>query len=555
MSILDTFFILFDADTSKLGKGIDDADKKSESFLDKLKKIDGAADSTSGKFRALLGHAAALGGLGLSFGAIIHGIQSTAKEYTELSKLALQFRATVDAVDDFRDAAGLLGMTEEASTESLHAMERAIQDTVLGMGRSQKVFEELGIHVKGADGKIKATTTVITELSEKLKKLDRGTQIRVMERLGLDPSLLKLFNSDLLALQKRMEDVDRAAGFNLEDAVKRSNEYTKASKELGIEVRTLQMYMEKLAEKFKIQALPWLTKAVEVATDVTRKFVAYLMGHSHFVEGVFIAIGAAIAYFLVPAAISGALAVWAMIAPFALVGAAVVGVAALFALLYDDIVNFTEGNDSLIGNVVKKWPWVKDAVLAVWEVIKFLAETISDLANIVIQANLIMLKAFLDLGAGIVSDWGEKLAWLREAFQSVGDFVGGIMKWLIDLVSNFLDKFGGVVGVAKAIAGAVRGGLGEAKSFLGIKSDAGVAGAVTMGRQQLQLMSSSPVASTTSNAISNSTRAGGNKSVSIGKVDVHTQATDADGIARGIGESLGSHMRQAAGQFDDGVDA
>jgi hypothetical protein len=432
-------------------------------------------------------------------------------------------------------------------------MERAIQDTFLGMGRAQKVFEELGINVKDAHGHIKATTAVMTELSEKFKKMDHGTQIRVMERLGLDPALLKLFNSDLGALQKRMEDVDRAAHFNLDDAVKRSGEYTKASKELGIEVNTLRMYLGKLTDGFQIAALPWFTRAINIATEGMRGFVGFLMKHSHLVEGVMIAAAAAISYVLIPAAINGAIAVWAMIAPFALVAAAVIAVGAAFALIYDDITNFMEGNDSLIGDMVKKWPWIKDVVMGVWEVIKFLADTVWDLAKIVIQANVIMFNAFSDLFGGIASAWGEKLQWLKDAFSSVGDFVGGIVRWLIDLVSGFLDKFGGVVGIAKAIAGAVRGGLGSVKSAMGIGGDEGVNVAASMGRQQLQAMSASPLSSTTSTAITNSSSRTASRTVKIDKVEVQTQATDAEGISRSIGTTLGSHLRQANGQFDDGV--
>lgn len=552
MSILDTFFILFESDTSKLEQGMHESESLADKLKKKLHETDEQATKTGHSFRALIGQVASLAGVGLSLAAIVHGIQDTAKQYTELSKLALQFRATVDAVDEFRDASALLGITEQQSTESLHSMERAIQDTVLGLGRAQKVFEELGIKVKDSQGHIKSTTAVMTELSGKFKTMDRGTQIRVMERLGLDPGLLKLFNSDLGALQKRMEDVDRAARFNLDVAVKRSNEYTKASKELGIELNTLKLYLGKLTEGFKIAALPFFTKAMQVATEYTQKFLGFLMKHSHLVEGFMVAAGAAISYFLIPAAINGAIAVWAMIAPFALVAAAALAVGAVFALLYDDVTNFMEGNDSLIGDIVKKWPWVAEVVKDVWEVIKFLAESIQDVIGIVIQANVLLLKGFYDLFSAIGSVWGEKLSWIKDAFASVGQFVGGIIQWLIDLVSGFLDKFGGVVGIAKSIAGAVRGGLGAVKSALGMDAPADTAQGVTMGRQQLQAMSGSSLTSTTSNAI-NSTRTGGAKTVTVGKVEVHTQATDADGIARGVGQSLGSHMRQAMGQFDDGV--
>jgi hypothetical protein len=81
--------------------------------------------------------------------------------------------------------------------------------------------------------------------------------------------------------------------------------------------------------------------------------------------------------------------------------------------------------------------------------------------------------------------------------------------------------------------------------------NAAIADGVNAGRAQLGTAASSPIGATTSAAISN-TR-GGDRSVKVEKVEVHTQATDAQGIARGIGGALGSQMRGAASQFDDGV--
>ena len=507
MSILDTFYILFDSDASKLDKGLGETEKKADGLIDKLKQVDiGGAKAGEGLYQ-LVGKAAGLLGVGMSIGALVAGVKDTAKAYDELGKLAARFRSTADAVDEFRDAAGLLGISEETSVGALKALDTAIQDTFLGMGRAKKVFEEMGISVTDAHGKIKPTTEVMTELAEKMKGMEKGTQIRVMERLGLDPSMLKLFNADLVALQKRMNDVDKASGFNLEQAVKRSAEYTKASKGLSLEVNVLKMYLEKLMEGFKIATMPVFTAAMETATKYVRMFVDYLMKHSKFVEGFVIAIGGAIAYFLVPAAINGAIAVWAMIAPFALIALAAVAVATAFALLYDDIMNFIDGGDSMIGEVLNRWPIIGD-----------IARGIADAFKALWAVGVQVFDFFVDM-------WNDPAA----AFSAFLDLILSGLKALLNAIP----------------------GVSSALKFLGIGGETG--DALAAGKNALGQAGASALGSQTSNSISNSTKGGKNTSVQVGKVEVHTQATDAQGISKAIGGTMQTQMRQAVNNFDDGV--
>lgn len=505
MTILDTFFILFEGNTDKLDKSLDSSEKKAKGLTEKLGDVDKASVKVGEGLYKVVGQAAGILGIGLSIGALIAGVKSTAAAYDELGKLATRFRSTAEAVDEFRDAAGLLGISEEKSTEALTGLDTAIQDTYLGLGRAKVVFEEMGIAVTDAHGKIKPTTQVMGELSDKLSKMEKGTQIRVMERLGLDPSLLKLFNADLAALQKRMADVDRASGFNLEDAVRRSKEYTKASKALSLEVNVLHMFMTKLLESFQVATLPYFTAALTTATKYVKMFVEYLMQHRRFVEGVFIAISTAILYFLVPAAIKGAIAVWAMLAPFLLIGAAVVALGLAFALLYDDVMNFIEGNDSLIGQIVTRWPIIGDIARGIWQALK-------DLWDVGVQ----VFEFFRDM-------WTDPQA----AFQKFLDFV--------------LD---GIKSILQAIPG-----VKSAMDLLGLN---GSEDAIAAGQQQLGAAMSAGLGAQTSNSISNraSTRS---TNVQIGKVEVQTQATDAAGISKAIGGSMTSQMRQAVSNFDDGV--
>lgn len=554
MTILDTFFILFDSDASKLDKGLGDTEKKADGLIDKLKGVDKEGSKAGASLYDLIGKGAGLLGVGLSIGALVAGVKSTAAAYDELGKLAARFRSTADAVDEFRDAAGLLGISEETSVGALKALDTAIQDTFLGMGRAKKVFEEMGIAVTDAHGKIKPTTEVMTELAGKMKDMEKGTQIRVMERLGLDPSMLKLFNADLVALQKRMADVDKASGFNLDQAVKRSAEFTKATKGLTLEVNTLKMYIEKLSEGFKIATMPFFTEALGVATKYVKMFVDFLLKHNKFMEGVFIAVGGAIAYFLIPAAINGAIAVWAMIAPFALIGLAVVAVGVAFALLYDDIMNFIEGGDSMIGQVVNKWPIVGQILKALGAEFVFLWDVAKALFNFLVGMFDDPAAAFekfkSDIAAGIDA--------LIEHFPGLKEVVGTITDAFTAAGDTITGVWDAVVAAIKAAIAVVMDGINtvvsafnKAKSFLGFGG--GDSEGLAAGKGALGQASGAALGAQTSNSISNTTKGGKSTSVQVGKVEVHTQATDAQGISKAIGGTMQTQMRQAVNNFDDGV--
>jgi len=70
------------------------------------------------------------------------------------------------------------------------------------------------------------------------------------------------------------------------------------------------------------------------------------------------------------------------------------------------------------------------------------------------------------------------------------------------------------------------------------------------GKAQLQAAASTPLASVTSNAISNSSRQVSQRTdVKVDKIEVNTQATDAQGIARDISGAYADEMRQ----FDNGI--
>ena len=78
----------------------------------------------------------------------------------------------------------------------------------------------------------------------------------------------------------------------------------------------------------------------------------------------------------------------------------------------------------------------------------------------------------------------------------------------------------------------------------------GMSEAMLRGRLALRIANETPFSAGASGIAGS-----GEKTVSIkiDEINVHTQATDAEGISRGIGHHLNAHLRATVANFDDGV--
>ena len=198
---------------------------------------------------------------------IVASVQHIASEYDQLDKLATQFRTSADAIDEFVDSAKILGLSDEKSIESLKNLDRAIVDTSMGMGRAKLVFEDLGIKVTDAAGKLKPTTEVMSELAAKFKDMERGKQLRVMERLGLDPALLKVFNGDIAAISAELQAIDKAADFDFETAIVESKAFMKIWRDMQQEIEKWKMLFSKAFESVAVKLMPKFRAQIKSITD------------------------------------------------------------------------------------------------------------------------------------------------------------------------------------------------------------------------------------------------------------------------------------------------
>lgn len=499
MGVLDTFFLVFEGDTSKLEQGA----KKSDSVVDKLKKDLEATDATAAKVGgSLAGMVAQIGGAltaALSLGAMAAGVKNASDYAFEIGRLSDALGLNIGELSAWSDAVKISGGDAAAFQGTVQGLSEKMTNISFGGDtESLMFFNRLGVEVRDAGGQMKSALDVLPELAESFEHMDKMASLGIGKKLGLD-------EGTILLLQKGRGAVD--------DLNKKQREAGGVTKEQAEIAKQLRESMNQLSLQFRglfLAVGESILPAFRWAVDAFGNVVEFFKKHSDFITGVMIALGVAVATFLVPPLWSAAAAAIAAFGPFILIGVAVAALIAVFALLYDEIVNFIAGNDTMIGEISKKWP-------IVGEVVKGLIKTFAALWD--------MLKAVGSLLVGLF-DSPQKAwdAFVKSIFESMGK-----LKEVFPFLSSLVGKAADLLGFGDALNGieAARVNVSGAAAF--------------------------PLNQTTSAAISNSNVQGGSRAVSVGKVVVNTSATDASGISKSIGNTLQEQLQTVVAGFDDGV--
>jgi tetrahydromethanopterin S-methyltransferase subunit G len=503
MNVLDTFFLLFEADASKLNKGLDDADRRAKLTTKEVKALDDAAYKMGERLGDSL---KTLGGAVLGLVAVrglMTSFNSAVMVADKLDEQAKALDINIEELSAYGDAAKEAGGSAEGFRASLQGLnENLVMMATTGKSRAAPFLKELGIDLTDVKNKGKTAFDFLPDIADAFAKLGAQESLAMGKKIGFDIGTIMMLQggkrelNELIAKHKELGVVTQKQG---EIAAKYNDQLDDARHVL----RSLWLSMSEVI-------LPVVTKIVGAFETV----VQFVRRHSHFIVGLFGAIGVAIGTLVLPMLWQMAVATAIAFAPYLLIGGIVAGIAVAFALLYDDVMSFLEGSDSLIGQLLTKFPMLAQVFYIIGAVAKEIAGVIESAFNLAGGAILVMWD---HIAARVMALWG----YVKE----FAGFVGGIASKLGGALTSH--QFGG----------------------------ADIAPGVAAGREALGLASSTPLASQTSNSISN--RRGGDRSTSVqvDKIEVQTQATDAAGISKAVGKSMGAQLSQTAANFDDGVAA
>lgn len=536
MALLDALTYIIDADNSKLNQEIDKSEKKTDEFGKSMLTAEGRAGLMEEKIKG------AFTRIGAAILATVAASKALAA-FNDHVQTVEQIRNTSDAlgvaiedVDAFGKAIERMGGDAQGARDSLTDMAESIGEALQDMdsGRA-KAFKGLGISLKDAQGNAKNAVQGMIELAGAVEGMGREQAVFKIKELGITD------NRTVELLLKGRQEVERMLRVQKEQGV--------ITKESAERVRVYSESLAKFRQSIGVAAsgiIDWILPAITWFIDKLDSVVKWMSRHDTFVKGFFIGLTTILTAMFLPAVVSATAAVWALIAPFLAVAAPIAAVVALFALLYDDVMNFLDGNDSLIGQISEKYPIVGETVKAMAEAVKAAFEWVKEalvdaydsvkaFASGAVNAFATMGQSIAAIFQGVVGVVKSAWAYISGVFDSVSSVISKIGKWL---------GFGGGDDI-EVTASTVSKGVSDA--------EAKAAENMKAAQASLDTAAANPMNSVTSNAISNASNSHTETNVQVGQVTVQTQATDAQGISQSIGGGLKDELRNLQADSPSGV--
>ncbi|OZS67754.1 hypothetical protein CHI96_00215 [Proteus mirabilis] len=494
----------------------------------------------------------ALGAVGIvmSIGTIFAESVSRSQEIETLDKLGKQIGVATADVDAFSGAIAELGGSRESAQADLSAMAKSF-------------------------GNMKDSMEKVLQTADKVQGMSFDKAKKTLEGMGVsDEKTIEL-------MMKGRKELERTMGIQ-----KEYSGISKESIESSIKFNSAMGKFKQSSGMLKNSFLEMVIPALAKGLDWLTKFISFCKENKNLLIGFFSAVGLAVALYYVPPMLAAASATLAATWPIIAIIAIIALLAMAFAIVYDDIMNFIDGNDSMIGRILDKYPQLKVVILALWETFKKLFEylkvIVGVVADIVVAGWDLMasgLKAYVKYllsCISVIAGWGKSFTGV---FNTVSDAVVSAFEWMWEQVEK-------IIGWVNTGLNAVKNGWKSAKEFFGFGDDEEITvnqnvernvndngeieyampqkesqtenqppvrHSIAQANAQLDAIANNAMNPITSQAISNQSNVKNESNVSIGEIKVETQATDAQGMASGVKDALQDQFADFNQQNSTGV--
>lgn len=521
MALLYVLNYIIDADNSKLNEEIAASKKKIDEFAKSMRAAERRASlmeqTIRGSFRRI--------GIAIldkiSSSDALEAFSVHVRKVEQIRNTSVALDIPIEDVDAFGKAIERMGGDAVGARDTLTDMAESIGAALQDVNSDRaKTFDALGISLRDVDGNAKNAVQGMTELAGAVEGMGREQAVFRIKELGITD------NRSVELLLKGRQEVERMLRVQKEQGV-----LTQESAE------RVRVYSEGLA-RLKQSAgaatsgiVDWILPAITWFIQKLDSVVSWMNRHDDFVKGFVISLATVVTAVFLPAAISATAATWALIAPLLALATPITLVAALFALLYDYMMGFQDGNDSVIGQLLEKYPIVGETVKAMAEAVKAAFDWVVEAIDVAWEAIKGFPKkatdAFAAMGASISNIFDAVVKVVKSAWAYVGS--------VFDSVSSVIQKIGKWLGFEgsgdiEVTSSAVSKGVSDA--------EAKAAENMKAAQAQLNQAALNPMNPVTSDAISNSSNSRIETNMQVGQITVQTQATDAQGISQSIGSGL-----------------
>lgn len=394
-----------------------------------------------------------LGASGLSKLAL-----DAAKANRELDTTAKNLGMARKELSAWQGAAEMAGESANGMSGYMKTLSVDMQSLIM-MGDTSVLpyFNALGVSLLDSTGKARKLDDVMLDLADRFSTMDRQQAYTLAQQMGIDDGTFNTLSRGRAEME-RMLEIQRDMYHSSEADIENSRKLAEARAVLNARWESLKLMIGNAL-------IPVLTTLTEIVSG----FVGFLVKHEHVTKGVFLGIATAIGVFLVPMLVTATAAVFAFIAPFTPLIAAVTGLAAAFGLLYDDYKTWAEGGKSLFdwGRFTSYINSSKVSTDSLGKSFIYLTTgytSWSEAANGMLD--WMRLKGFIDGNAVSVGS-------LMNGFKNLAsELSDGLMPYLMDIVEIFNRlKDGDFSGAGEAVKVAFNRRWEAVKSFAGAAWD------------------------------------------------------------------------------------
>jgi hypothetical protein len=530
MAIVDVFALLFEADASKLKRGLGDADKAAERTKGNLSKVDDKAKLLGDKIKRLAKQAVGIAIGGMALRSLVSMTEETVKQNVELGKMAKNIGISVESLQKWQ------GIFESAGSgaESLN-------------GVFQKLREK---GIKDVEGRL-------LKLSDQMSRMGKGQRDATGKAWGLDQAAIDMLSQGRQKVTELLE-AEGKLGLATQGQVEESKKLAEQQRKTG-----------KVFDDLKRQVLVLLLPGINKALELLRKLFEFIGEHKTFAAVMFIGAAAAITASYIPAVIAAGNAT--KLLGKALKGTGIALVLFIIAALVEDIISWINGGPSLLKDI---WEWFKsilksvkdwllsfkpirkavDLIKLAWEALKKKADEfgkkVKSLYNRYIKPFIDIFKnCFSGLFKLITGDIDGAI----EDFKKMGDSIweclsnvfGDLGKYVTDTFSGIFNWIGNKLSEMWA----------SVKEFFGFGDDKGNAALQQnlANGQQILAQAGTPLAAQTGGVIAAGKGGPTQNNVDVGGITVNAPSNDPQAIVKAVGDGMHNEMKKAVSSFDNGV--
>lgn len=527
-TIIDSLLISIGLDASKLQQGINEASKTMQGIdqsaigaKESLQDTANVANETSSSFSNLVAIASKAVTIFASFKAL-KGMFNDYLASADIGYFSDQVRENAADVQAWGESIKSVGGDANTFNNTLSNLSKGLENAaVSGDISGVQALTWFGVSMTNADGSARKATDTLMDLADAFQGLSLAEIKSRSAGLGLDDATIRLLQkgrsavTDLVAAQQQVftqEDID-------------------AAQELKQNFVTLTQSIRSISAMFMRNFIP----VVKIATKALVSITTWMSNNKRFINTFFIGLAAVIGSVLIPMLAKLAIANAAAFLPFILIGGAIAGIAALIAGLIDDFQTFSEGGQSLFGDLWLSITPIISQVKTLWQSFKpigsVLASIAKTIAKLSFNALIFAIKAVIanfnnmisivlkvkDIVTSVFDGFTSVISTVKDALFGLIDMFANFFSGTVDKIGDFFDSFG---------------------DFFGFGSDtpkATASDAIPQSQIKAQKQQS-------------------NVTTDINSIVINTQATDAKGISKDLSDELARRQKDALNIYNiDGL--